>query len=100
MGMDSGAQRERYWNEKDTEQKLEQLLDAVFVLSEGLLKMSGFVEKLLKHQHGEGGKILTPMPNPNEESYGSIVHTPYWMRKKFRGETKRAESGSTEIIAP
>lgn len=54
------AQRDKYWNERDTEEKLTALRDQVQQLTYQLGQVCGLVETLLYHSHADG-KIVAPI---------------------------------------
>jgi DNA repair ATPase RecN len=54
------AQREKYWNERDTEEKLDALREQVQQLTYQLGQVCGIVETLLHHSHADG-KIVAPI---------------------------------------
>jgi hypothetical protein len=66
------TEREKYWNERDTEEKLDALRDQVLQLTYKLGQVSGVVETLLHHTHADG-KIVTPIDRRER----SEVYTPH-----------------------
>jgi hypothetical protein len=67
------AQREKYWNERDTEEKLDALRDQVQQLTYQLGQVCGIVEMLLHHSHADG-KIVAPIER-RERTETYIPHT-------------------------
>lgn len=67
------AQREKYWNERDNEEKLDALRDQVQQLTYQLGQVSGIVETLLHHTHADG-KIVAPIER-RERTETYIPHT-------------------------
>ena len=61
------AQREKYWNERDTEEKLNALRDQVQQLSYQLGHAVFLVDTLLKHEHGKQG-IVVPLGSSHERA--------------------------------
>lgn len=61
------AQRDKYWNERDTEEKLTALRDQVQQLTYQLGQVCGVVETLLKHEHGKQG-IVVPLGSSQERA--------------------------------
>jgi hypothetical protein len=54
------AQREKYWNKRNNEEKLDALRDQVQQLTYQLGQVCGIVETLLHHSHADG-KIVAPI---------------------------------------
>jgi len=54
------AQREKYWNERNTEEKLDALRDQVQQLTYQLDRVCAIAETLLHHSHADG-KIVAPI---------------------------------------
>ena len=48
------AQRDKYWNERDSDQKLEALRNQVQQLTYQLGKISTLTQKLMAHSHADG----------------------------------------------
>lgn len=63
------AQRDKYWNERNNEEKLDALRDQVQQLTYQLDRVCAVVETLLHHSHADG-KIVAPIEHPQRhESY-------------------------------
>lgn len=63
------AQREKYWNERNVDEKLDALRDQVQQLTYQLGQVCGIVESLLHHSHTDG-KIVAPIEHPQRhDSY-------------------------------
>jgi len=69
------ARREKYWNERDTEEKLDALRDQVQQLTYQLGQVGGIVEMLLHHSHADG-KIVAPI----ERRERTETYFPYTLR--------------------
>ena len=69
------ARREKYWNERDTEEKLDALRDQVQQLTYQLGQVCGIVETLLHHSHADG-KIVAPI----ERRERTETYFPYALR--------------------
>jgi hypothetical protein len=69
------AQREKFWNERDTEEKLDALRDQVQQLTYQLGQVCGIVETLLHHSHADG-KIVAPI----ERRERTETYIPYALR--------------------
>ena len=54
------AQREKYWSERNTEEKLDALRDQVQHLTYQLDRVCAIAETLLHHSHADG-KIVAPI---------------------------------------
>jgi hypothetical protein len=67
------AQREKYWNERNNEEKLDALRDQVQQLTYQLGQVCGIVETLLHHSHANG-KIVAPIER-RERTETYIPHT-------------------------
>lgn len=62
-------QREKFWNERNNEEKLDALRDQVQHLTYQLGQVCGMVETLLRHSHADG-KIVAPIERrQRHESY-------------------------------
>ena len=62
-------QREKFWNERNNEEKLDALRDQVQHLTYQLGQVCGMVETLLHHSHADG-KIVAPIEHrQRHESY-------------------------------
>lgn len=63
------ATRERYWEEADTEQKIERLRDTVAMLCRETTALSAAVQRLAAHSHGDNG-LLVPIHMVEGANYG------------------------------
>jgi hypothetical protein len=73
------AQREKYWNERDTKEKLDALRDQVQQLTYQLGQVCGIVETLLHHSHADG-KIVAPIPGWQTGMERTEPYIPYALR--------------------
>ena len=60
------AQREKFWNERNNEEKLDALRDQVQQLSYHLGHAVYLIDALLKHEHGKQG-IVVPLGSSSHE---------------------------------
>ena len=52
------ARRQKYWSELDDKQKTERTREVVQHLQCDVRRLQRLVERMVRHQHGDGGKIL------------------------------------------
>ena len=55
------AQREKYWEEKDADQKIDVLRDEVARLCLVVAQQAEIIVKLNAHQHGADGRLMIPL---------------------------------------
>jgi len=55
------AQREKYWTERDRDEKFEALREHTVQLLHMVANLQQTVQALLRHQHSQGGELMTPM---------------------------------------
>ncbi len=66
-------QREKYWHEKDEQQKLERVAEAISRITRLLLTHEELIDKLMSHQHGAGsGEMLVNLKHRE-------IDIPYWI---------------------
>ncbi len=73
------AQREKYWNERDTEEKLDALRNQVQQLTYQLDRVCAIAETLLHHSHADG-KIVAPIPGWRTGMERTEPYIPYALR--------------------
>lgn len=56
-----GAMREKYWHERDRDEKLEALRDNLVQLFAAIQGCQETAQALLQHQHSASGQLMTPM---------------------------------------
>ena len=71
------AKREKYWAELNDSEKIERLREVIKSQDNILIKISGYLDQLIEHEH-LNGNIVKKISHPNAESYGSI----YWKKPK------------------
>jgi hypothetical protein len=61
------AQRDKYWDERDNEQKLDALRDQVQQLTYQLGHATFLIDALLRHEHGKQG-LVVPLGDSRQRS--------------------------------
>ncbi len=67
----SGPKREKDWEELDADGKIARLRQVIKQQEALILRMAGYLDKLITHQHVDG-KMMQPIDHPNSESYGGF----------------------------
>ena len=68
------TQREKCWNERDTEEKLDALRDQVQHLTCQLGHATFLIDALLKHEHGKQG-LVVPLGDSRQRSESYIPNS-------------------------
>ena len=71
------CQREKYWNERDRDEKFEALRQQVIQLTHMITSMIDNVQALMQHQHSQTGALMTPMDGRNSAYAGGSRYMPH-----------------------
>jgi len=67
------ARRDKYWNERNADEKISALKDEVMQLRHQLSSASTILESLLVHSHADGTVVVPIDRNPRREHYVPIA---------------------------
>lgn len=73
--------RMKTYEELDDKQKIAHLKGNIGELSSAVVSLDRMVSRLLAHSH-VGGKVVTPLVNPNYEPSASVIHLSYELRNE------------------
>ena len=60
------AQREKYWNERNTDEKVNALYNEVMQMRYQLTNVTALLEDMLTHSHADG-KVVGPINRPRRD---------------------------------
>lgn len=61
--------RQKYWDERDRDEKLEALREMTMHLSSVVQSLQDDVQRLLRHQHSASGQMMAPL-----DGYEAVYH--------------------------